>query len=98
EHPFLTSIRGCFGHSWELWPVSLAKYVAAAREGDRQYLAAESLLGLACWREPSLAATTRQTLERAEWSWAMLADHAWNGTDDANRRVNAELRQRWSSE
>jgi hypothetical protein len=28
----------------------------------------------------------------------MLADHAWNGTDDANRQVNARLRQRWSNE
>ncbi|MCX5638515.1 MAG: hypothetical protein NTX52_12600, partial [Planctomycetota bacterium] len=33
--PFLPTLRGCFGHSWDLWPVSLAKYVADMREGDR---------------------------------------------------------------
>ena len=26
----------------------------------------------------------------------MLGDHAWNGTDDANRRENASLRRRWA--
>ncbi|MBI4607244.1 MAG: hypothetical protein HY721_35210, partial [Planctomycetes bacterium] len=36
--------------------------------------------------------------ERAEWCWAMLADHAWNGTDDKNRRHNASLRRRWGEE
>lgn len=26
----------------------------------------------------------------------MLGDHAWNGTDDANRKVNADLRRGWA--
>ena len=28
----------------------------------------------------------------------MLGDHAWNGTDDANRKENASLRRRWADE
>lgn len=28
----------------------------------------------------------------------MLSDHAWNGTDDNNRRHNAELRRKWAEE
>jgi hypothetical protein len=28
----------------------------------------------------------------------MLADHAWNGNSEQNKRHNAELRQKWSSE
>jgi len=94
--PFLQPIRGCFGHSWDVWPVSLAKYVADMREGERSFLAAESLLALAARTQPKLHEATRTDRERAEWCWAMLGDHAWNGTNDANKRHNADLRRRWS--
>jgi len=96
--PFLTTLRGCFGHSWELWPVSLAATVAAARENERAFLAAESLVALASQAMPGLAARTRADRRRAEWCWAMLGDHAWNGTDLANKRHNAQLRRRWAAE
>jgi hypothetical protein len=72
--------------------VSLSALAATARQGEREFLAAESLAVLAGGHE--LAASTREARERAEWSWAMLGDHAWNGTDDANRRENASLRRR----
>src|SRR5208283_4545847 len=39
----------------------------------------------------------RAARELAEWNWAMLADHAWNGADDANRNENARLRREWST-
>jgi hypothetical protein len=96
--PFLPKLRGCFGHSWELWPVSLASIVAAARENERAFLAAESLVALATRAEPDLTARTRTDRVRAEWCWAMLADHAWNGTDLKNKRHNAELRRQWADE
>ena len=96
--PFLPTVRGSFGNSWELWPVSLAKYVSDMREGERKVLAAETLLALAARQSPELLRTTRGEREQAEWSWAMLADHAWNGTDETNRKVNAELRRNWSAE
>ena len=57
---------------------------------------AEALAALA--GGDALAAATREPRERAEWSWAMLGDHAWNGTDDANRKENASLRRRWADE
>jgi hypothetical protein len=98
EDPFLVTVRGCFGHSWELWPVSLAAYAAALREGERRYLAAEALLSVVSLRAPEAVTSTRQVRERAEWCWTMLADHAWNGPDEANKRVNAGLRKSWSSE
>ena len=28
----------------------------------------------------------------------MLSDHAWNGTDEQNKRLNASLRRRWGEE
>lgn len=96
QSPFLPKLRGCFGHSWELWPVSLAHTVAAWRENERLYLTAESMVALASQARPGLADQTRADREQAEWFWAMLADHAWNGTDLKNKRHNAELRRRWA--
>jgi len=96
--PFLPVVRGCFGHSWDLWPVSIAKYVADMREGERTFLAAEALLSVAAPKKPELHQATLDYRRRAEWCLSMLSDHAWNGTDDNNKRHNAELRQKWSQE
>jgi hypothetical protein len=96
--PVLKTVRGDFGYSWELWPVALAKYAAMAREGERRLVAAEALL--AAFRSGRAAgwADIRRRRERAEWCLAMMSEHAWNGTDDANRRLNASLRRRWGME
>ncbi len=96
--PFLPTIRGCFGHAWDVWPVCLAKYAADMREGERQFLAAEALIAMASLRDPKLAEATRADRERAEWCLAMLSDHAWNGTDERNKRHNADLRRAWAAE
>jgi hypothetical protein len=96
--PFLPTLRGCLGHSWDVWPVSLAQCVADMRQAERAYLAAETLLSVAAWDQPALLEATRPQRERAEWCWAMLSDHAWNGTDARNRRHNAQLRKKWSAE
>jgi len=98
ERAFLPILRGSFGHSWDVWPVCLAKYVADMRVGERAFLAAEALLALARLNQPTLHEATRADRERAEWCWAMLADHAWNGTNDQNKRDNADLRKKWSGE
>jgi hypothetical protein len=98
ERPFLPTLRGCFGHSWDLWPVSLAKSVADMRQAERTYLAAEALLSVAAHDRPEIRDATREDRERAEWCWAMLSDHAWNGTDEKNKRHNADLRRKWSEE
>ena len=94
--PFLPVVRGCFGHSWELWPVSLARTVAELRTQERCYVAAESLIALATLEHRGLAAATRADRERAERFWAMLSDHAWNGSNRENKLHNARLRQRWA--
>lgn len=92
----LPVLRGDLGHSWEAWPVTLAALATAARQAEREMLAAEALAALA--GGDALAAATREPRERAEWSWAMLGDHAWNGTDDGNRKENGSLRRRWADE
>ena len=95
---FLPTVRGCFGHSWELWTVSLARLVADLREGERSFLTAEAMVAVASRAEPGVVASTRAARERAEWCLAMLSDHAWNGTDDTNRRENARLRREWGQD
>ena len=97
-HPFMPTVRGSFGHSWELWPVTLAKYAAELRVTEQRYLAAETLLALAAMRHPEVLPASRADRLQAEWDWAMLGDHAWNGSNDGNRIVNADLRRQWSGE
>jgi hypothetical protein len=96
RRPFLPVLRGCFGHAWELWPISLAGTVAELRTQERSFLAAESLVALASLERREIAATTRIAREQAEWFLAMLSDHAWNGTNRENKRHNAELRRNWA--
>ena len=96
--PFLPTLRGCFGHSWELWAVTLARYAAGLREGERSFLTAEALVAVAGRTDPGVSEATRADRERAEWCLAMGSDHAWNATDDANRRENARLCRAWVGE
>jgi hypothetical protein len=97
KKPFLQTLRGDFGHSWDVWPVSLAKYAADLREGERQFLAAEAMLVAAAHRHDyKVMEASRADRERAEWCLAMLSDHAWNGTDERNKRHNADVRRKWS--
>lgn len=94
--PFLPKLQGDFGQSWQLWPVSLARTVASLRENERAFLVAESLVTLASQVNPELVARTRPEREKAEWYWAMLSDHAWNGNSFENKRHNAKLRHDWA--
>lgn len=92
---FMPTLSGDFGQSWDVWPVTLADHAMRMRTGERSFLAAEALLAVAARTSPSVAETTRETHQSAEWNLAMLADHAWNGANDANRKVNEDLRQHW---
>jgi hypothetical protein len=92
---FMPAISGDFGQSWDNWPVTLADHAMRMRSGERAFLASEALLAVASRTSPSVAEAARETHRSAEWNLAMLADHAWNGANDANRLVNADLRQHW---
>ena len=96
--PFMQTMRGCFGHSWDLWPVCLAKYAAQMREGERTLLAAEALLAVIGNERSTIIEATRADRERAEWYWAMLSDHSWNGRGEKNKAQNAALRRDWSDD
>ncbi|MDW8077350.1 MAG: hypothetical protein RMJ16_00525 [Thermoguttaceae bacterium] len=94
--PPLGVVRGDFGHSWDLWPVSLSRYVSMMRIGQRRLLAAEALLAVASALDSEVNTRTIADRRQAEWYWAMLSDHAWNGTDSANKDHNAQLRRKWA--
>ncbi len=96
--PFMPTLRGSFGHSWDLWPVSLAKYAADMRQAERTFLAAEALVSVTSILYPDISEQTRTAREQAEWYWSMLSDHAWNGNSEANKLHNADLRKKWSEQ
>ena len=68
--------------------------MAALRENERAYLAAESLVALAGQARPDIVAQTREDREKGEWFWAMLSDHAWNGADAKNRTSQCRIAAR----
>jgi hypothetical protein len=98
KSPWMPTVRGDFGHSWDVWPVSLAKYAADMREGDRHFLASEAILSLTSHAHPEVVVFTKKDHHEAERCLVMLSDHAWNGTNAANQRHNAQLRKAWSFE
>jgi alpha-mannosidase len=95
---FLPTLTGDFGISWDAWPVTLAKYAADMRSGERSLLATEAMLARVAQDDPDLGKRSAAQHRLAEWNLTMLADHAWNGADDANRKVNAGLRHKWSEQ
>jgi hypothetical protein len=94
----LPTVRGDFGCSWEGWLVSLAQLAADARQVERDMLYAEALLAGESLRDPSLTEWARSRRNRLYWLHAMLADHAWNGSDLESRIENHRLRRGWVSE
>ena len=96
KRPFMPTVRGDFGQSWDVWPVTLADFSMRMRSGERSFLAGESLLAVASRDQPAVIESVKATHRDAEWNLTMLADHAWNGKGPANANVNADLRRNWS--
>lgn len=94
--PWLPTVRGDFGHSWDVWPVSLAKYAAHTREAELRARDVETLLSMSMHERPWITADTQNDRREIEACLVMLSDHAWNGTDERNQRHNADLRRKWN--
>ena len=87
--------RGDYGTGWEVWPLTLTREFARWRRLQEQGPLADRLLALAI--RVSGRRTPAQARRHAE-GWAdliHLADHAWNGSDPANRDLNFRLRREW---
>jgi hypothetical protein len=96
ESPFMKEIKGSFGHSWELWPLGMAKYAVDLRRGENALLTSESLLaGCKNIADDSVVIILHN---RAEWLLGALQDHAWNGCNTENIILNSKIRKRFSEE
>ena len=95
SRPFLKKVRGCFGHSWDLWPLTTAKYASGMRVEGARFLDMEAFATVASSAKKTALDDTRQAMGKAEWAWTMLSDHAWNGANEANRRENSSIRRNW---
>jgi hypothetical protein len=94
NNPFMDTLKGSFGISWEVWPVSQAKCITGLREQERRLYKTEALLALSGDVYNNNSAIYK-TYTDAEWNLIMLTDHAYNGTDNENRKVNSSLRRNW---
>ena len=95
RHIQLPVYRGDYGSAWETWPVSLAYDFAAWRRAQERAGTADKLAAILSRLEPDEYEAQRQQLARGWLNLTYLADHAWNGANDANRAFNASLRRRW---
>jgi hypothetical protein len=95
SRPFLKKVRGCFGHSWDLWPLTTAKYASGMRVEGGRFLDMEAFATVASSAKQTVLDDTRGAMRKAEWAWTMLSDHAWNGASEANRRENSSIRRNW---
>jgi hypothetical protein len=92
---FLKNVRGCFGHSWDLWPLTTAKYASGMRVEGARFLDMEAFATVVSSAKETVLEDTRPALGKAQWAWTMLSDHAWNGASEANRRENSGIRRDW---
>jgi alpha-mannosidase len=93
--------RGDYGAAWEVWPASLARDFAAWRRAQERARSADAVAALTTailshldreWHDAH-----RQRLAEGWTNLTYLADHAWNGANDANRALNASLRRQWQT-
>lgn len=87
--------RGDYGSAWEAWPSSLAYDYAGWRRAQERAGTADKLAAILARLAPHTYAAISEWLAQGWINVTYLADHAWNGANDANRRLNADLRRRW---
>lgn len=90
--------KGDYGTSWEIWLVTLAVFFASWRELQRNGPVADRLFAFA----RNLAGHGNENdYERLTDAWERiiwLSDHAWNGSNEDNRKLNVNLRKQWIKE
>gem|GEM_PF-647019 len=89
--------RGDYGASWEAWPVSLANDFAGWRRAQERAGTADKLDALLSCLNDAWRQVHHPRLAQGWANLIYLADHAWNGANDANRALNASLRRQWQT-
>jgi alpha-mannosidase len=88
-------LKGDYGTSWEAWPACLARDFAGWRRAQERAAIADKLVALVSRLNRQRYEGQRENLARGWDNLVYLADHAWNGANDANRELNAALRHQW---
>ncbi len=88
--------HGDYGTGWEAWPDCLAAVAATWRRCQERAGTADKLAAVLSLLDPGWYAQSRQELKQGWYNLSMLADHAWNGANDANRTLNTALRKEWA--
>lgn len=89
--------RGDYGIGWDVWPACLAYDVAGWREAQRRSYTADGLAAIINILDKRWYSENKAELGNGWKNLKMLADHAWNGANDANRELNASLRREWQT-
>ena len=89
--------KGDYGASWEAWPASLAYDAAGWRRAQERAATADRLAAIATCLDPDWPTDRQASLDEGWENITYLADHAWNGANDANRELNARLRRQWQT-
>jgi hypothetical protein len=91
----LPAYRGDYGVGWEAWPASLACDFAGWRRAQERAGTADKLAAILSLLDRGWYDANRNALAEGWMNLIYLADHAWNGANDANIELNAVLRRRW---
>jgi alpha-mannosidase len=89
---------GDYGTSWEVWLLTLAGLFARWRRLQERGPLADRMSAIAQAIDSGWIAEAKPVLERGWDDLTSLSDHAWNGADEPNRRLNLSLRRRWAGE
>jgi hypothetical protein len=89
--------RGDYGAGWEAWPDCLAAVAAGWRRDQERAGTADKLTAVLSVLDPGWYAQNQKDLQEGWRNLCLLADHAWNGSNDANRALNAALRREWTA-
>jgi hypothetical protein len=88
-------ISGDYGASWDAWPACMAYDFAQWRRAQERAGTADALAAIVSCIEPPVHVASQESLASGWMNLLYLADHAWNGSNDANRELNASLRREW---
>jgi alpha-mannosidase len=89
--------RGDYGAGWDMWPACLASDAQGWRRAQERSALADRLAAILARIDAPWYEAQAGELSAAWKNLKMLADHAWNGANHANRLLNRRLRREWQT-
>jgi alpha-mannosidase len=94
----LPIVRGDYGTGWEVWLATLADLFADWRRAQERGPNADRVHAVAGRIDQEWMKRRQVELSRGWVALINLADHAWNGAEEENRKLNLSLRRRWADQ